>query len=82
MTVIFNAKKAFGFLDVTPELKQRFELVFSKFAEKVSVAIANIMLNKNISFNRIQAFKSEVTDEILVKSKKQRKQPYKKTRYL
>lgn len=36
----------------------------SKFAEKVSVAIANIMLNKNISFNRIQAFKSEVTDEM------------------
>lgn len=35
MTVIFNAKKAFGFLDVTPELKQRFELVFSKFAEQV-----------------------------------------------
>ncbi len=36
----------------------------SKFAEKVSVAIANIMLNKNISFNRIQAFKSEITDEM------------------
>lgn len=36
----------------------------SKFAEKVSVAIANIMLNKNISFNRIQAFKSDVTDEM------------------
>ena len=35
MKVIFNAKKAFGFLDVTPELKQRFELVFSKLAEQV-----------------------------------------------
>lgn len=37
MTVNFNAKKAFGFLDVTPELKQRFELVFSNFAEQVLV---------------------------------------------
>ncbi len=35
MTVIFNAKKAFGFLDVTPELKQRFELVLSKFADQL-----------------------------------------------
>lgn len=39
MTVIFNAKKAFGFLDVTPELKQRFELVFSKFAEQVLTGV-------------------------------------------
>lgn len=36
----------------------------SKFSQKVSEAIANIMLNNNISFNRIQAYKSQVTDEM------------------
>ena len=35
MKVHFNAKKAFGFLDVTSELKQRFELVFIKLAEQI-----------------------------------------------
>lgn len=36
----------------------------SKFSQKVSEAIANIMLSNNISFNRIQAYKSQVTDEM------------------
>lgn len=35
MTVFFNAQKAFCAIDITPELKQRFELVISKFAEQV-----------------------------------------------
>lgn len=33
-----------------------------KFAQKISEAIANIMTEQNISFNRIQTKKSEVTD--------------------
>ena len=36
----------------------------SKFAQKISEAISNVMLSKNISFNRIQGFKSEITDEM------------------
>lgn len=36
----------------------------SKFAQKVSEAIANIMDKNNLSFNRIQTKKSEVTDEM------------------
>ncbi len=36
----------------------------SKFSQKVSEAIANIMLSNNISFNRIQGYKSQVTDEM------------------
>ena len=36
----------------------------SKFAQKVSEAIANIMANENISFNKIQTKKSAVTDEM------------------
>ena len=39
MTVNFNAKKAFACIDITPELKQRFELVLSKFAEQVLMDI-------------------------------------------
>ena len=35
MMVIFNAQKAFCAIDITPELKQRFEFVISKFAEQV-----------------------------------------------
>lgn len=35
MTVFFNAQKAFCAIDITPELKQRFELVILKFAEQV-----------------------------------------------
>lgn len=35
MTVFFNAQKAFCAIDITTELKQRFELVISKFAEQV-----------------------------------------------
>ena len=36
----------------------------SKFAQKISEAISNVMLSKNMSFNRIQGFKSEITDEM------------------
>lgn len=36
----------------------------SLFAQKVSEAISNIMINENISFNRIQAHKSKVTDQM------------------
>lgn len=36
----------------------------SRFAQKVSEAIANIMESENISFNRIQSKKSLVTDEM------------------
>lgn len=36
----------------------------SKFAQKVSEAISNIMTEKNVSFNRIQNYKSEVTDQM------------------
>lgn len=39
LTVNFNAKKAFACIDITPELKQRFELVLSKFAEQVLTGI-------------------------------------------
>ena len=35
LIVKFNAQKAFGVLDVTIPLKQRFELVISKFSEQV-----------------------------------------------
>ncbi len=36
----------------------------SKFAQKVSEAIAQLMIEKNISFNAVQAYKSEVTDKM------------------
>ena len=36
----------------------------SKFAQKVSEAISNIMVMHNISFNRIQAYKGDVTDQM------------------
>ena len=35
-----------------------------KFAQKVSEAISNIMTMHNISFNRIQSYKSDVTDQM------------------
>lgn len=36
----------------------------SKFAQKVSEAISNIMTMHNISFNRIQSYKSDVTNQM------------------
>lgn len=36
----------------------------SKFAQKVSEAISNIMTMHNVSFNRIQNYKSDVTDQM------------------
>lgn len=36
----------------------------SRFAQKISEGISNIMLKNNISFNRIQAYKSDVTDQM------------------
>lgn len=36
----------------------------SKFAQKVSEAISTIMTMHNISFNRIQSYKSDVTDQM------------------
>jgi len=36
----------------------------SKFAQKVSEAISTIMTMHNVSFNRIQAYKSDVTDQM------------------
>jgi len=36
----------------------------SKFAQKVSEAISNIMVLHNVSFNRIQAYKGDVTDQM------------------
>lgn len=36
----------------------------SKFAQKVSEAISNIMVMHNVSFNRIQAYKGDVTDQM------------------
>ena len=36
----------------------------SKFAQKVSEAISNIMVTHNVSFNRIQAYKGDVTDQM------------------
>ena len=36
----------------------------SKFAQKVSEAISNIMTIHNVSFNRIQSYKSDVTDQM------------------
>lgn len=39
-------------------------LLKSKFAQKVSEAISNIMVMHNVSFNRIQAYKSDVTDQM------------------
>lgn len=36
----------------------------SKFSQKVSEAISTIMTEKNISFNRIQGYKSEITDQM------------------
>lgn len=36
----------------------------SKFAQKVSEAISNIMTMHNISFNRIQSYKSDVTEQM------------------
>lgn len=36
----------------------------SKFAQKVSEAISNIMTLKNVSFNRIQSYKSDITDQM------------------
>ena len=35
-----------------------------KFAQKVSEAISNIMTMHNVSFNRIQAYKSDITDQM------------------
>ena len=35
-----------------------------KFAQKVSEAISNIMTIHNVSFNRIQSYKSDVTDQM------------------
>lgn len=36
----------------------------STFAQRVSDAISNIMLTNNISFNRIQGYKTQVTDQM------------------
>lgn len=36
----------------------------SRFAQKVSEAISNIMTLHNVSFNRIQSYKSDVTDQM------------------
>lgn len=36
----------------------------SRFAQKVSEAISNIMTMHNVSFNRIQSYKSDVTDQM------------------
>lgn len=36
----------------------------SKFAQKVSEAISNIMTMHNVSFNRIQSYKSDITDQM------------------
>lgn len=35
-----------------------------KFAQKISEAISNIMVMHNVSFNRIQVYKSDITDQM------------------
>ena len=44
MTVFFNAQKALCAINITPELKQRFELVILKFAEQVLLGEHNSKL--------------------------------------
>ena len=62
MKVFFNAKKAFCFLDVTPDLKQRFELVLAKFAEQIlagtdysnleNITVTDDFVNDVLTFQR------------------------------
>jgi len=62
-----------NFIGANPKDTLRFDDIFktdgqnmlkSKFAQKVSEAISNIMTMHNISFNRIQNYKSDVTDQM------------------
>lgn len=58
-----NGKDTLTYDDIfTSEAGQN--MLKSKFAQKVSEAISNIMTEKNVSFNRIQNYKSEVTDQM------------------
>lgn len=62
MIVNFNANKAFGFLNMNPELKQRFELVISSFSEQVlsgmdysnleSITVTDNFVDDVLSFQR------------------------------
>ena len=62
-----------NFIGANPKDTLRFDDIFktdgqnmlkSKFAQKVSEAISNIMTMHNVSFNRIQNYKSDVTDQM------------------
>lgn len=68
MTVFFNAPKALCAIDITPELKQRFELVISKFAEQVLLGEHNSKL-ENITItdhfvDDVLAFQREHLDGV------------------
>lgn len=57
-----NPKDTLTFDDIFVTTGQN--ILKSKFAQKVSEAISNIMTMHNVSFNRIQNYKSDITDQM------------------
>ena len=57
-----NPKDTLTFDDIF--VSEGRNMLKGKFAQKVSEAISNIMTMHNVSFNRIQSYKSDVTDQM------------------
>ena len=57
-----NPKDTLTFDDIF--VSEGRNMLKGKFAQKVSEAISNIMTIHNVSFNRIQSYKSDVTDQM------------------
>ena len=62
MVVNFNAKKVLGVLDITPELRERFEFIILSFSEQIlsdvdyknleSITVTDDFVNEVLAFQR------------------------------